>query len=187
MTDADRPLRADARRNRARVLEVAQEVFAAEGNAVPIDEIARRAGVGIGTVYRHFPTKEALFEAIVLRRMEMLTDAARRASVSADPTGSFFDFFGHAIEAGAVNHALFDGLAGTERIDKTAMTAASRELLAVLGDLLTRAQRAGGVRTDITVADLKAIMVGAVAMERHGGSGPAGSMVAIMCDGLRPR
>ena len=60
-----RPLRADAARNRARVLEVAYETFAAEGLAVPIDEIARRAGVGAGTVYRHFPTKEDLFRAVV--------------------------------------------------------------------------------------------------------------------------
>ncbi len=60
----DKPLRADARRNRTRVLDTAEEVFATDGIAVPIDEIARRAGVGIGTVYRHFPTKEALFEAM---------------------------------------------------------------------------------------------------------------------------
>ena len=61
MAQPDRPLRADAARNRARVLEVAYETFAAEGLSVPIDEIARRAGVGAGTVYRHFPTKEDLF------------------------------------------------------------------------------------------------------------------------------
>jgi AcrR family transcriptional regulator len=66
MTETDRPLRADARRNRARVLAVAQEVFETEGLAVPVEEVARRAGVGVGTVYRHFPTKEALFEAIML-------------------------------------------------------------------------------------------------------------------------
>ena len=65
-----RTLRADAERNRARVLKVAEEVFASEGLAVPIDEIARRAGLGVGTLYRHFPTKETLFEAIVVGRMQ---------------------------------------------------------------------------------------------------------------------
>ena len=90
-TPADRPLRADARRNRARVLDVAREVFAAEGLTVPIDEIARRAGLGIGTVYRHFPTKEALFEAIVLDRIERLTALAESAP-GADPGEAFFDF-----------------------------------------------------------------------------------------------
>ena len=64
-----RPMRADARRNRARVLEAARAVFAEEGLAVPLDEIAARAGVGAGTVYRHFPTKEALFEAVVTDRI----------------------------------------------------------------------------------------------------------------------
>jgi AcrR family transcriptional regulator len=180
----ERQPRADARRNRARVLEVAQEVFAAEGNTVPIDEIARRAGVGIGTVYRHFPTKEALFEAIVLQRVGVLTEAARAAADSSDPVAAFFEFFVHTVKASAINHALFDGLATTEGIDKAAMKAASQHLLAVLGDLLTRAQQAGGVRTDVSVTDLKAIMVGAVTMERHGGSR---TMLAVVCDGLRPR
>ena len=69
MAQPDRPLRADAARNRARVLEVAYETFAAEGLSVPIDEIARRAGVGAGTVYRHFPTKEDLYRAVVEDRI----------------------------------------------------------------------------------------------------------------------
>ncbi len=71
---AEKPMRADAARNRAKVLEVAYETFAAEGLAVPIDEIARRAGVGAGTVYRHFPTKEALFGAVFEDRMRRIAD-----------------------------------------------------------------------------------------------------------------
>ena len=67
---AVKPLRADAQRNRARLLEVAQTVFAEQGTSASIDEIARRAGVGVGTLYRHFPTKDALFEAIVVARVE---------------------------------------------------------------------------------------------------------------------
>ena len=77
MAQPARPLRADAARNRARVLEVAYETFAAEGLSVPIDEIARRAGVGAGTVYRHFPTKEDLFQAVVESRMQHIIDAGR--------------------------------------------------------------------------------------------------------------
>ncbi|MFC7660235.1 TetR/AcrR family transcriptional regulator [Pseudonocardia benzenivorans] len=73
----DRPLRADARRNREKVLRAAQEAFAEHGMGVPLDEIAGRAGVGPGTVYRHFPTKEALFEAVVAARMQDLITAAR--------------------------------------------------------------------------------------------------------------
>lgn len=73
----ERPLRADARRNRERVLAAAQEAFAAEGISVPLDEIARRAGVGAGTVYRHFPTKEALFAAAIVDRVDRMTGRAR--------------------------------------------------------------------------------------------------------------
>src|ERR1700689_486109 len=72
-----RPLRSDAERNRQRLLEAAQQVFAEEGLAVPIDAIAQRAGLGVGTLYRHFPTKEALFEAIVVGRMERLGEGGR--------------------------------------------------------------------------------------------------------------
>ncbi|MFC7761813.1 TetR/AcrR family transcriptional regulator [Catellatospora bangladeshensis] len=80
-----KPLRADARRNRAKVLQVAYEVFAAEGLGVPIDEIARRAGVGAGTVYRHFPTKEALYRAIVVDRVEHLVATARELAATQAP------------------------------------------------------------------------------------------------------
>ena len=174
----DRTLRADARRNRARLLDVAEEVFAAQGIAVPIDEIARRAGVGIGTVYRHFPTKEALFEAIVLQRVSLLTESVRSATDDADPTDHFFALFTRVIKMGAANKALIESLTG----DRAAVITASRELLTLLGNLLTNAQQAGGVRNDITVTDLKPLLAGAVTMERQGGS-----LVKIVCDGLRAR
>src|SRR5215472_3500974 len=78
-----KPLRADAQRNRARVLQAARRAFAAEGVSVPLDEIARRAGVGAGTVYRHFPSKEALFEAVVHDRLRQLTEEGRALSADA--------------------------------------------------------------------------------------------------------
>ena len=178
-------MRADARRNRARLLEIGREVFATEGVAVPIDEIARRAGVGVGTVYRHFPAKEALFEAIVLDRIRRLTEAAGNAAATEDPGTAFFTFFRCMIEAGSVDKALFDTLAVAGGVDRAAITAASTDLLGTLGSLLTRAQRAGAVRADVEVADLKAIMMGALAMERQA-SGDPGRMISIVCDGLRP-
>src|SRR5437016_3198358 len=90
---AAKPLRADARRNRARVLEVATAAFTTEGLSVQIDEIARRAGLGVGTVYRHFPTKEALFEAIVLSWIEELVADARERTEHPDAEQAFFGFF----------------------------------------------------------------------------------------------
>ena len=86
MAQPDRPLRADAARNRARVLEVAYETFAADGLAVPIDEIARRAGVGAGTVYRHFPTKEDLYKAVVEDRIGNIVDEGRSWRPPMPPT-----------------------------------------------------------------------------------------------------
>src|SRR5580658_3772091 len=83
--DAARRPRADSLRNRARLLEAAEAVFGSEGLGVPIDRIAERAGVGVGTLYRHFPTKEALFEAIVLRHFEKLVEEARIAETAPDP------------------------------------------------------------------------------------------------------
>ena len=88
MAQPARPLRADAARNRARLLEVAYETFAAEGLSVPIDEVARRAGVGAGTVYRHFPTKEALFQAVIENRMQALVDDGRALLRSEGPGGT---------------------------------------------------------------------------------------------------
>src|SRR3984885_11076494 len=84
-----RPLRADARRNRERVLEAARAAFGAEGSDVSLDEIARRAGVGAGTVYRHFATKEALFEAVVFDRIAELVEEARTLSKDPDPGRAF--------------------------------------------------------------------------------------------------
>src|ERR1700704_3720787 len=90
----DRPLRADAARNRDKVLRAAREAFAESGSGVPLDEIAARAGVGPGTVYRHFPAKEALFEAVVTARLTDLVRDARARASAADPGEAFFGFLG---------------------------------------------------------------------------------------------
>jgi AcrR family transcriptional regulator len=87
-----KPMRADAVRNRARVLEAADRVFALEGAAVSIDDVAREAGVGVGTIYRHFPTKEDLLQAVVISRVESLVDQARALAAADDATAAFFDF-----------------------------------------------------------------------------------------------
>lgn len=187
-TDNARAMRADARRNRARVLEVAQAVFAAEGLSVPIDEIARRAGVGAGTIYRHFPTKEALFEAIVLSRCQRLIDEGGSLASAEDAGEAFLGFFSRMLEEAVTNRALFETVAGTGLKDRLADC--GRELLETLGVLLVRAQRSGAVRADVSAADVKALLVGSMVMEQEvraaGGDAP-GRMAAIVTDGLRPR
>ncbi|WP_156670863.1 helix-turn-helix domain-containing protein, partial [Mycobacterium sp. E136] len=90
MSATDRPLRADALRNRARVLEVAYDAFATDGLSVPIDEIARRAGVGAGTVYRHFPTKVDLYRAVVENRIDSLVAEGRALTEGVPPGEALF-------------------------------------------------------------------------------------------------
>jgi AcrR family transcriptional regulator len=178
-------LRADARRNRARVLEVAAQVFAAEGLSVPVHEIARRAGVGTGTVSRHFPAKEDLYEAILLSRMEQLAAAADTMTATHDPGPALFAFFGTLVREGAANRGLAEALAGAGYDLEGAGVAAGYDMPGRLRELLARAQEAGAVRPDIDYADVKALLAGCLA--RDGGDGAAlDRVIAVVCDGLRP-
>src|SRR4029450_6246163 len=184
---ASRPLRADARRNRARVLEAAVAVFATEGLSVPVHEIARRAGVGTGTVSRHFPTKQALFAAILLGRMEQLTGQADALAQGEDPGTAFCSFFATLVHAGAANRGLAEALAGPGSARAAAAARAGYDLPGRLGDLLARAQRAGAVRDDVDYADVKALLAGCLA--REGGSDDAAldRVIAVVCEGLLPK
>ncbi|RZQ59547.1 TetR/AcrR family transcriptional regulator [Amycolatopsis suaedae] len=179
-----KPLRADARRNRERVLAAAREAFASDGLAVPLDEIARRAGVGAGTVYRHFPTKEALFEAIVVDNLRVMADQARTQLDAADPGAALIGVLHYMVERGSGNRALFEALnqAGS---DSTARVGA--EVLDVLGDLLARAQAAGRIRPDLTARQVKAMLVGLNAAVEWLGDVTAEErrlLVDLVCDGL---
>jgi AcrR family transcriptional regulator len=183
---AGRAVRADARRNRARVLEVAIEAFASEGLAVPVHEIARRAGVGTGTVSRHFPTKDSLFEAIVFSFAERLVARARQLASNEDPGTAFFRFFSVMVEEGAANRGLGDALAGAGFDVEAAASRADHDVMGALRVLLVRAQHAGAVRNDVDAADVKALMVGCLARERPGGDARARDrMVAVVREGLR--
>jgi AcrR family transcriptional regulator len=184
-----RPLRADAARNRARVLAAAQEAFAAEGLAVPLDEIARRAGVGAGTVYRHFPTKEALFEAVMLDRVTRLVDYAKNLAGSADPGAAFFDFLHRMIVGAAASKDLVDAILATDLEHASLMIAAKQDLQAAGAELLTRAQQADAVRPDIGITELMTLLSGAVSAlhQQPGETHLHGMVFAVLRDGLRNR
>jgi AcrR family transcriptional regulator len=183
----DRPLRADARRNRDRLLQTAATAFAADGLSVSLDEIARRAGVGPGTLYRHFPTKEALFEAVVHERLDQLLRDARGLGDAADPQAALFGFIERLVSAAAAKQDLVDALAGAN-IDVTGTVAATAgELRGQIGHLLARAQDARGIRDDITLADLMALLSGLLSALRARGRADAGRMLSVLCDGLLPR
>jgi AcrR family transcriptional regulator len=181
--------RADAVRNRARVLEAASEAFAAEGLAVPLDEIARRAGVGAGTVYRHFPTKEALFEAVIIDRiLALAAEVEERLAADADAGEAFFGFFFTMINAGRAKADLAEALAATGAGLAPETTRAAARLMDGFRALLERAQRAGAVRTDVSIGDLQALAVAALAGEKRAAAAPdheRGRMTRIICDGLR--
>ncbi|MFC4586000.1 TetR/AcrR family transcriptional regulator [Sphaerisporangium corydalis] len=180
-------MRADARRNRERVLEVACDVFAAEGLSVPVAEIARRAGVGTGTVSRHFPTKEDLLRAIILDRIERIVDQARALESLGDPGTAFYRFLAVMVEETAANRGLTEAFAGAGFDMEAASSGASDDVMGVLRDLLAAAQRAGAVRPDVEVADVKALIMGCLARERGDGDTAARlRMITVVSAGLRP-
>ncbi|WP_033290918.1 TetR/AcrR family transcriptional regulator [Amycolatopsis jejuensis] len=178
----DKPaLRADARRNRARVLAAAEAAFAADGLAVPLDDIARLAGVGAGTVYRHFPSKEVLFQAVVVERLQQYSAEAQELVDSDAPGEAFFDYFTRVIEQASTNRAICEALGETS--GSAYKAEASERFRVNLEALLERAQAAGAVRTDIDGEDLRALIVGALAVERY--TPDSRHLVRVLLDGLR--
>jgi len=181
-------LRADARRNRARVLEAARAAFAEKGVVVQLNEIAQRAGVGAGTVYRHFPSKEALFAAVVADQIDQLIADLQKLLDRDDPGVAFYDFLAMAIEQTSFNKALCEALeaGGNTEIDVSGDV--QDAFGDAFGELLVRAQGVGAVREDVDVADVKALLAGCLAARRHRGeAGPVSKLAAVLCDGLRPR
>jgi AcrR family transcriptional regulator len=181
-----KPLRSDARRNRERLLEAARAAFAADGLAVPLDEIARRAGVGPGTLYRHFPAKEALFEAVLQDRLQCLADEARALRDAPDPGAALLGFVDRLIAEAALKRDLVDALAsaGTEFGAGLAETGAL--IRGGLRDLLARAQASGAIREDIGVDDLMTIVASMMFALRRGGAQASDPLraVAVLRDGL---
>lgn len=185
-----KPLRADARRNRARVLEAAESVFAAKGTGAPTEEVARVAGVGIGTVFRHFPTKEALLEAVLFARLHRFVDEAEAvvAQHSADPGDAFFSFLTSWIEMSSAKNAYFEALTAAGVSVPPTKSVIGVRLLDALGVLLGRAQDAGAVRKDLVPNELITVIIGVAKAAEH--AGPDARLrdhaIEILFDGLRP-
>ncbi|SEH01900.1 regulatory protein, tetR family [Nonomuraea solani] len=179
---AARPLRADARRNRERVLQIAHEALAGDGLSISFDEIARRAGFGVGTVYRHFPTEAALVEAVLLGRIERFVADGRALATAEDAGRAFFGWFARVAEQAAVSQALCDMLVGGSG------TTLDDAFAAVLGRLLARAQQAGAVRGDLGAQDVQDLLRGCLVAERRARArGSAVRMADVVCDGMRAR
>jgi len=189
-TTAPRPLRADARRNREKVLAAAAAAFAQSGLEAQVEDIARRAGVGVGTVYRHFPTKEALVEALAVEHFEAL---AAIAETALEEDGEPWDIFAAAVwrsaNAAAANIAWCEIIGGHPTAAQAAAGGRLR-LAAAMTALIARAQAAGVMREDATVQDIRTIMCGFGHVAAAQGAGAAMDWeryLEIALDGLRAR
>src|ERR1700693_5409369 len=140
---SERHLRADAQRNRERILEAATTLMATQGIDVPIDEIAQLAQVGVGTVYRNFPTKGALFEALLMARISPLVAAARSAAAADDPGEAFVTFVRQLCDEFADFKALADAMAPSGVDLSATKQEISGDLIGAVTELLQRAQQAG--------------------------------------------
>ena len=180
-----RPLRADAQRNRARILEAAETVFAAEGIEVPVDLIAEKAGVGVGTLYRHFPTKEKLCEAVLLDRLLALTLDAQALADADDPKAAFFGFLTHFVEEGAAKRDLIVAVMGAGLEHDEFSEAVKGDLNDAIGVLLQRAQAVGAVRPDVQPDAVLALLGATCQATAHSVAAPALDLLTIVCDGLR--
>ena len=171
-------LRSDAQRNLGRVLEAAAEAFAEHGPDVSVDEIARRAGVGHATVFRRFPTKEALLLAVLSERLEEIAELAREALAADDPGAAFTDFIWTVTEIHARDRGLY------ECIDRCVKQQEAQEVETLTRQIVVRAQEAGALRDDVDPAGVLTLMGAAIR------SAPAEQLhacVEIVLDGLRPR
>ena len=173
-------------RNRERVLLSAEAVFAEQGLAVPIDEIARHAGVGVGTVYRHFPTKEALYEAIVVRHVDALAAMARAERTDCEAGAVFFEFLSRIATEAHSKRDLTEALASAGVDVKAIADSAFSDLRSAVGTLLTKAQQCGSVRSDVAPDEVFALVGGVCMGAGHDGAPPVNRMVALVCDALRP-
>lgn len=156
----DRPLRADAQRNRQAILLAAEAEFRDRGREASIDTIAERAGVGVGTVYRNYENKEALMRAIVAAYVAPLVAAADQALTDPDPGAAFIGFIRRITSESCEFKALADALAGAGLDVAAVKEEAGGELIDSVRRLFERAQQAGAIRSDVTADDLGTLIQG---------------------------
>jgi AcrR family transcriptional regulator len=153
---AARPLRADARRNRAAILAAAEDVFAQHGTAASTEQVAARAGVAVGTVFRHFPTKDALLRAMMKDLLSRLASQAQALIRDGDPATALFTFFARVVEQAAARKTVADLLASEGIGLEAGGPLATRQQ--ELQSLLQAAQQAGTVRQDVAATEVMALL-----------------------------
>ena len=184
---SERPLRRDAERNRQRILQAARVVFAERGLSGSHDDIAHEAGVGVGTVYRRFPEKEQLIDALFEEAIEEIADIARAAANHPDPWEGLVDFLVRSQELQSKDRGLKEIILGGPR--GPARAVAARELIVpLIVELMQRAKDAGVVRSDVELTDLPLIQlaIGTVAeASRDVAPDVWRRLMTLVLDGLR--
>ncbi|MBV9173211.1 MAG: TetR/AcrR family transcriptional regulator [Chloroflexi bacterium] len=188
MTVPPRPLRADAQRNRARMLEAARTVFQRDGLAAQMDAIAAEAGLGVGTLYRHFPTREALIDVLIAERMQQLLASAESAANKVDPWAAVEDLLWRFAAFEADDRGMADILSDYRARAMDVPDAPVAAFMERLSAAVARAQSAGAMRADISAMDVLTAVCGLGKMV-----GPASSndpdqwrrLVGVLLDGLQ--
>jgi AcrR family transcriptional regulator len=192
MPAAPRTIRADARRNRERIVEAARAAFAEQGPEAQIDDIARRADVGVGTVYRHFPTKDALMGELIRLKLTAIRDRARRwLAAGGDPGEAFRGFLREQAEVIAKDAALQRMLWPESKETWVPLASLFEEVNDAVGELITRAKESGAIRRDLEVGDVRTFMCGLGAIMAADARGVMPfdwrRQLEFMLDGLRAR
>jgi AcrR family transcriptional regulator len=181
-----KPLRADARRNREAIIKAARKVFSAQGQDAQMDDIARRAKVGVGTVYRHFPTKEALLEELVRESFRELAQLWVAALERPDPWDAFVDVMWRSAEMHSVDKGFTEAIAEA-KMAIADQVAEELGLHTSLAEMMRRCQAAGSMRRDIGPDDLQSLFCGLGAVMMRSPTEEAWRRyLTLMLDGLRP-
>jgi AcrR family transcriptional regulator len=185
---AARKPRADAVRNRERVLEAAKVVFSAGGPDASLEAVAQTAGVGIGTLYRHFPTREALFEAVYRREVQQLADLAEQLKHKAEPVEALRQWMRSNVRFVATKKGMSAALALAAYKNSELYSYSFDQLTRAVGALLDRAIASGEIRDDISAADLIRALVGMCYMhDQPGWQTSVLRLLDVFIDGLRAR
>ena len=184
----DRPLRADALRNREALVDVARESFSTATQVVPLEDIARDAGVGIGTLYRHFPTREALVEAVYSAELDEVVSSAAILLSELAPEPALRAWMRRYAEFSMMKRGMMDTLRAGWASGRIATPATRERISSAIGDILAAGAKAGTLRPDITAEDVTTMILGVVLAT--GPTAPLPQMqrlLDVLVDGLLPR
>ena len=185
-TDQTRKPRADAVRNRERVLEAAKVVFSAGGPEASLEAVAKRAGVGIGTLYRHFPTREDLFEAVYRREVEQLSELAEALKSEPSPVEALRRWLRSTVQFVATKKGMMAALAIVMNANSELAAYSHGHLTRSIGALLARAVEAGEIRSDISADDVLRALIGMCYMhDQTGWQQSVLRLLDVFVDGLR--